>query len=114
MGYTVLQTLSYTLNKKVKWLSDCHKRIIGFLLPDISRQSEQLKEAEKHKDALSSDIRTKKEYLESLQPKLSTILQVLYCNLSGHSESVLPVSYLEKYTSSSRKLWLKWGTLGMA
>ena len=42
----------------------------------LARLSERYKASESKKEELAAEIKTKKEYLESLQPKLSTILQV--------------------------------------
>ena len=45
-------------------------------LEQRKRLAEKLKEANQQKEIISREIKTKTEYLESLQPKLNTILQV--------------------------------------
>lgn len=49
---------------------------LDFELEQRKRLSEKLKEMQQQKDLIMSEIRAQKEYLDSLQPKLKSIIQV--------------------------------------
>ncbi|XP_069134404.1 THO complex subunit 5 homolog [Argopecten irradians] len=59
--------------------ADAHQRTLARLdweLEQRKRLDLKLKEAKDNKEKLEQEIKTKQEYLENLQPKLNTILQV--------------------------------------
>ena len=67
--------LEYYLSLSLSLFSSLVKFIIS-----INRLAEKLKETQGTRENIDEEIKKKTEYLESLQPKLNTILQVRMTN----------------------------------